>query len=84
MATLTQDQLEGLGIDLAEIQKAFGPKKVSNKADGTIEIENHSLKEVLAAIEFIRKTGRNKNTAKRRIHFSRIVPGDYNGNHGSD
>jgi len=74
MAVLTIADLEQYGIDLETLSLAMGPKKVINRMDGTVEIENHSLMEILAAVKYFRSMakGRSPNNLVKRLGFFKV------------
>jgi hypothetical protein len=83
MATVSLADLEQYGIDLSTVLKAMGPKSVTNRKDGTIEIENHSLKEVVEAVKYFRQLekGSSPKSIIGRLGFARIRPSNSNGTH---
>ncbi len=83
MATVSLADLEQYGIDLSTVLKAMGPKKVTNRLDGTIEIENHDLAKVVEAVKYFRQLdkGTNPKSIIKRIGFGQIRPSNSNGSH---
>jgi len=83
MAAVSLADLEQYGIDLSTVLKAMGPKKVTNRKDGTIEIENHNLKEVVEAVKYFRQLekGNSPKSIIRRLGFAQIRPSNSNGTH---
>jgi hypothetical protein len=83
MATVNLADLEQYGIDLSTVLKAMGPKKVTNKRDGTIEIENHDLKQVVEAVRYFRslEKGSNPSSLFGRLGFGQVKSPNANGKH---
>ncbi len=84
MAVFAIADLEQYGIDLETLSLAMGPKKVINKMDGTVEIENHSLSDILAAVKYFRTLAKGKKPSGivKRLGFFKVTPPNSKGSHG--
>lgn len=79
MAIISESELIRNGIDIDAIKVAIGPKKVQNRKDGTVEIENHSLQELIQLMRYLRGIQRSKSDRTALISFSKVRPGDSTG-----
>ena len=76
--------LEQYGIDLETLTLAIGPKKVINRMDGTVEIENHTLKDIIEAVKYFRSLQKAQKPSNliKRMGFFKVIPPNSNGGHG--
>jgi hypothetical protein len=83
MALFAISDLEQYGIDLETVTLAIGPKRVINRMDGTVEIENHTLKDIIEAVKFFRslQKGQSPSNLIKRMGFFKMTPPNSNGRH---
>lgn len=85
MATVSLSDLEQYGIDMSTVLQAIGPKKVVNRRDGTIEVENHNLKDIIEAVKYFRQlqNGTSRTSIIKQLGFAQVRPSNSNGTHRS-